>query len=850
MSTFGEAQNLTDAALAWYDAGCSLIPIRGDGTKRPAMEWKRAQVERIPRISVKDMMSQGFGIGLVCGEVSGNLEMLELEGRASTSAHLDKILDACIRIGCKEVWDDIVTNGYAEWTPSGGLHLIYRVADHDVPGNMKVARRPATPEELAENPQDKIKVLAETRGEGGYVIVAPTGGTVHPSGDSWTTVAGEIGVIPTITWAQREALIAAVHEALDEMPEELPPPQRPMTLPTSASRGDRPGDDFNIRMTWEQILEPHGWRIHHRTVSETFWTRPGKRRIEGWSATTGLAGVGAEDRLFVFSSSTPFQQEKPYNKFHAYTILEHNGDFSAAARTLSRLGFGSAADNPAALVLSSASPAQPAEVAPFPLPSVGYAQTSEVAWRKDWAQPNVPADAFIHSGHTLKTAGRIFADVYQDTFKYVPEWKKWLFFNGKVWHEDRKDRHENAVAVLLDAAELQARHSESKELHQWAQRMGRQPSPNIARWARFDERIAIETCDLDRNRHLITVDNGVIDLDSLNFQPHHDPRQLLTKSIPVAYDKDAECPQWQSFLDDVIPDPEMQDYVQRAIGHTLMGDAEQRAMFLCHGESGSGKSQFIRTMELMFGDFAETAQPNTFNLASKTATVTNDLNDLRGKRFVSLSELDEGERLNESLIKRLTGGDTAKSRGLYQENRQWRVEFSLWMATNHLPRLNSDDNAMWRRVKPIHFPNIIGERKTEVMRLAEKIVATEAAGIFNWMLDGVRKYMERGLDEPPQITTAVNDYRREVDVVVQFLDAATEEHLVVVDEEATIGSRALHGMFEQWCLRNGIRHPLGERRFSQRLATRFEKTRSAAGMVWRGIGVGGFGMLGTMVLRQ
>lgn len=306
-------------------------------------EWKRFMNERAPRLMIENFYSGDSydGVGIICGKISGNLEMLELEGRATTSEAIDAINREAESRGVLGLLTALMNDGYAEWTPSGGIHFLYRVTDHDVAGNTKIARRPATQEELADNPQDKVKTLAETRGEGGYVIVAPTGGRVHPSGDTWSTFAGKIGVIPQVKWADRCLLIDAIKAALDEMPSEpeFTRPAAPRAMPTGMNL-TRPGDDFTARTSWEEILQPKGWKIHHVTTTETFWTRPGKKRSEGWSATTGFAGNGLDDRLYVWSSSTEFDTEKPYSKFGAYTLLEHRGDFAAAARELGSRGYG------------------------------------------------------------------------------------------------------------------------------------------------------------------------------------------------------------------------------------------------------------------------------------------------------------------------------------------------------------------------------------------------------------------------------------------------------------------------------------------------------------------------------
>lgn len=334
-------------------------------------EWKRFMSERAPRTLIEQFYSGDSydGVGIICGKISGNLEMLELEGLASDSLSLFAIRRECEARGIEWLWDMLLNGGYAEWTPSAGIHFLYRVSGMPVPGNTKIARRPATEQELATNPDAKIKTLAETRGEGGYVIVAPSGGKVHPSGDTWSTFAGKIGSIPLVAGDDRLTLHAAIRAALDETPSEpeftTTRPPAPRTLPLDATR---PGDDFCLRTDWVDILQPHGWQIHHTTTAEIFWTRPGKDRKDGWSATTGFAGTGLDDRLYVWSSSTEFDIEKPYTKFGAYTLLEHRGDFAAAARELGARGFGT---QRAHVVASQAVPAAAdiSAMVPMPMPT-------------------------------------------------------------------------------------------------------------------------------------------------------------------------------------------------------------------------------------------------------------------------------------------------------------------------------------------------------------------------------------------------------------------------------------------------------------------------------------------------
>lgn len=865
VSTFGALNPITEAALTWYDAGCSIIPIRADGTKIPRIEWKPYTQAPPLRIAITPwFQDHRVGIGVVCGKVSGNLEMLELEGRATSSEDLNTIVEQCELRGVDQTFHQLLTEGYAEWTPSGGLHFLYRITDHEVPGNTKIARRPATAEELAAAPDDKIKVLSETRGEGGYVIVAPTAGTVHPTGEAWTVAAGKLGVIPTITWATRNKLVEAIHAALDRMPAEAPRPARPAPASLLTARTDRPGDDFNAKASWEEILIPHGWQIHHHSISETFWTRPGKKRGDGHSATTGLAGTGNVDRLYVFSSATEFTPETPYSKFAAYTLLEFNGDFSAATKALAAAGYGTPVRSslvvhhesaPAAAWQHAVEEATTNAVAR--IDAADAVAVQDPGWKYVWPRPHIAADAYDRYPTNQMGVGQLYANVYKDTFRYMAEHKRWMFFNGKHWERDRSELHEQAVKHLLQAGLLHAKQmmraedDNAKEFYKFINRACNATTPPVARWARSEPEISATLEDFDQHRHLVTVDNGVLDLDSMALEPHN-PDLMLTRTMRVEYDKDAQAPKWDKFLTDILPNPDTRDYLQRALGQTLLGDAGQRALFLLHGAPGTGKSQVVKVMELLFGDFAETAQATAFNEASKKAAITNDLNDLRGKRFVSISELDEGERLNEALVKRLTGGDTAKSRGLYQENTQWRVEFGLWMCTNFLPKLNSDDSAMWKRVKPIHFPVVVADLGKPILNFGEQLYAQEASGILNWLLEGVRKYQEHGLDDTPQIVSAVDAYRREVDTVAQFVESSVEENVLLVADEAQIPVRTLHHQYTEFCRRNNARG-LGERRFTQRMQSLgFERKKTASANVWVGIGTTGlihtsYGLLGTMI---
>ncbi len=225
---------LLSSAAAWYQAGACVLPVAIDGSKRPGLPaWKGYQAERPSERTLVGWMQAAEGIGLVTGEVSGRLEMLELEGRAVVLG-LEDDLAALVEARAPGLWAKATT--YSERTPSGGLHLLYRL-DGPVPSNTALAHMP--------DPEDRKRslVLIETRGEGGFVVVAPSNGRTHRSGGAWTVQQGEPGQVPTLT-ADEHAVLHECARALDRMPPK-PEPNEPPERPQAAADELRPGEDYN-----------------------------------------------------------------------------------------------------------------------------------------------------------------------------------------------------------------------------------------------------------------------------------------------------------------------------------------------------------------------------------------------------------------------------------------------------------------------------------------------------------------------------------------------------------------------------------------------------------------------------
>ena len=174
---------------------------------------------------------------------------------------------------------------------------------------------------------------------------------------------------------------------------------------------------------------------------------------------------------------------------------------------------------------------------------------------------------------------------------------------------------------------------------------------------------------------------------------------------------------------------------------------------------------------------------------------TNDLAAMEGKRFIAASDGEAGQRLAEAKIKHMTGGDKICCRALYKDYREYDPQFKLWIATNDLPNVTGSDDAIWRRIRVINFPVTIPENQRDPNLSAH--LAAEAAGILNWALEGYRAWRVGGLNPPAEVTQATTIYRRENDLVGQFIEDRCFE-----DPAANSTSKALHEGYIRWCVDN------------------------------------------------
>ena len=324
---------LLDAARLWHQAGYCVVPSHEDGGKRPIGVWKQYQEQRPTWQQVEAWLLSGkyTGIGVITGAASSNIEMIEIEGPINKAVErLTKVTSTATLYESTELVTKIA-RGCVEQSAGGGLHMFMRVVDGPALGNTK----------LAMQGQGQARhVVSETRGEGGFVIVAPTPArNGHQPDATYLFLQGsQPDHTPTITSEQRDELHMLFSLALNEDDDnERAALQQPTpTHAKIAPPADSTFGDYRNKTTWSEILTPHGWTFaFHAPDGRDHWTRPGKTIHQGTSATTLEDGP-----MYVFSSSTQFPQETGISKEFAYTLLNHNGDLQTASRTLREAGYG------------------------------------------------------------------------------------------------------------------------------------------------------------------------------------------------------------------------------------------------------------------------------------------------------------------------------------------------------------------------------------------------------------------------------------------------------------------------------------------------------------------------------
>ena len=435
-----------------------------------------------------------------------------------------------------------------------------------------------------------------------------------------------------------------------------------------------------------------------------------------------------------------------------------------------------------------------------------------------------------------------FARLFKNKVLYCAEIGNWLIWDGKRWATDKigaiMEYAQKAIRSLYrDIANMDG-FDERKEWLEHATKSEAYPRMK-AMITLAQSKLPVTVEQLDANPWLLNVENGVINLQTGNLLPH-DHALFITKIVAVKYDPDAKCPVFDGFLADIFPlgdgagpNVDLIRFVQRFLGYCLTGDTSEQKLAIAWGSGANGKGTLLNLFSDMMGDYAQTAQAESFMAKKSDNGVSNDIAMLRGARYVLASESQDGRRLNEALIKQVTGQDKLTARFLYKDFFTFLPAFKLLLLTNYKPTAHGDDAALWRRILLVPFTQKFEGAKVD-MRLNEKLRAPEEMeGVLRWAVEGCLMWKKEGLSPSREVIQATNEYRNENDLLENW-----KEERCVTGNYITEKIGTLYNDFIRWADENGEKTSVSNKKFSQSLTQKGFELFKGGGGVRRVKGIG------------
>lgn len=430
-----------------------------------------------------------------------------------------------------------------------------------------------------------------------------------------------------------------------------------------------------------------------------------------------------------------------------------------------------------------------------------------------------------------------FLDKYGDVVKYSHTDKVWYIFNGSYWEVDKteeirklvdsvvEDMKNEKIVIPADVDEKE----EEKLLKSWEKfkKSSRSHNGKDNMLKEVKHHVSCLHGDFDKEDMLINTASGYVDLTS-GVLHDHDLKKMFSKETTSEYTDNIDCPEWTKFLNQIFDnDQEMIHFIQKAVGYSLTGSVEEQVMFILLGNGRNGKSVFINTLGEMLGNYGKTMNVSSVMVKQGSSGANSDIARLEGARLVISSEANEGSRLDESLIKQLTGGDKIVARHQYGKEFEFNPKFKLWMATNHKPLIRGTDDGIWRRIILIPFKVQIPLEKVD--KKLESKLKRELPGILNWAVQGAIDWQTEGLNPPESVKKAATDYRNEMDVIECFIHDECE-----VGEDYEVQAGQLFQKYREWAIENN-EYNMSKNKFGMEMKKKFEKKRKKFGNVYVGV---------------
>lgn len=397
--------------------------------------------------------------------------------------------------------------------------------------------------------------------------------------------------------------------------------------------------------------------------------------------------------------------------------------------------------------------------------------------------------------------------------RYCHPWKSWLCWNGKVWERDNTGQifryAKKTVQTMYDDAETMPHNDIREKLfkHSIASQSLAKLKAMVT-LAESEREITILPEQFDRDIWLLNVKNKTLNFRNGQLQvQEHNREDFITKITPIEYDNLAVSENWMKFLNRVFEGKQkIIEYIQKVVGQMLTGDTSEENIYILWGTGANGKSTFVEIIAYILGEYAKTIGIESL-LKKERNSVSNDIARLKGARFVYANEPEFGDHISEGKIKNLTGRDTIQARFLFQENFEFKPEYKLVISTNHKLIIKGMDQGIWRRIRMIPFAVTIPQNQRD-KQLNLKL-QYEAAGILNWIIKGCELWKNEGIQAPPEVIEATEDYQEEMDKYSEFFNV-----VCIKKTDAFTPFYILYFTYKVWCEISEIM-PVSEKTFTQ-----------------------------------
>lgn len=378
-------------------------------------------------------------------------------------------------------------------------------------------------------------------------------------------------------------------------------------------------------------------------------------------------------------------------------------------------------------------------------------------------------------------------------YRYCKKWKTWLHWDGQVWQRDETNRARADIGRIVD--EFATMRSNVKIAT--AKTVGA-----VERLAADNQTIAVTPEDLDTDTTIINTPAGIVCLRTGDIRPH-DPDVYCTRITTVA-PEEGDPVEFNKLLDFITGDDTVfREYLLRLFGYALTGSTQEQSLFFFHGGGNNCKSVLVKLAADIMGDYARVM---AFDTLTNMKAHPTDLADLRGARLAHASETEAGVYLNESQIKRMTGGDVIKARFMHTDFFEYEPQYTLIIVGNHKPRIRNVDPAIARRLKLTPFTRTLADGEVDKTYL-ERVLLPEAGMVFRVLIEAAVRWAEGGLEIPAQVRAATTEYLNAEDTVTSWV-----EERCVASAELSEPFKLLRQSYEHWCRENGER-PLGRNTF-------------------------------------